>query len=266
MLTRLTEPDLRFLVETVATQRQDHDHVLELVRDKEDFLEQMLDDPKLVERLLKDEESLVRISPYMLFSVLLREVRREVEKRGYVFEPETRGRRIAVFEAPAVVELLSAPEAREYLVHLLCSFVRTNTGVMYWREHGTWHRRRFNDSNMDDMIALARMVDPDLKPRYYQRVADIALFLSGIFPDQAVRVATRTRSTLRAERTLQDYEQEGQRFYSLAAKETNEPGLQSVLQTLSTKFILARTALNSLSDSYLKSHRARYFELPAETE
>lgn len=264
MLIRLIDSDLRFLVETVATRRTDHERVIELVRDKEDFLEQMLDDPKLLDRLLNDDEALVRISPYMFFSILLREVRREFEKTGVVYEPESRGRRIPVFEAPAVLELLAKPEAREYLVELLCSFVRTNTGFVYWKERGTWHRRKFNDTDLDDMVALAGMVDAELKPRYLKRVADIALFLSGIFPDQATRVTARPKHTFASQRTLQDYEQAGQRFYALAAREISEAPLRTVLETLSEKFILARSALNSLSDRFLKHHRSRYFELPVE--
>ena len=39
--------------------------------DKEDLLEPMLDDPKLTERLFRDEEALVRVTPHMLFSALL---------------------------------------------------------------------------------------------------------------------------------------------------------------------------------------------------
>lgn len=263
MLVRLTESDLRFLVETVATRRKDHDRVIELVRDKEDFLEQMLDDARLLDRLLNDEEALVRASPYLLFSALLRQVRRELEKTGVVYEPESRGRRIPVFEAPAVVELLSKSEAREYLVELLCSFVRTNTGYVYWNERGAWHRRKFSDTDLDDMIALAGVVDAERRPRFLKRVADIALFLSGIFPDQAVRVPPRSRPALTSQRTLQDYEQAGHRFYALAARETPEAPLRPLLETLAEKFTLARSALNSLSDHFLKRHRGRYFELPA---
>ncbi len=44
----LSESDLKFVVQTVATRRQDHDRVMELVRGKEDLLEPMLEDPKLV--------------------------------------------------------------------------------------------------------------------------------------------------------------------------------------------------------------------------
>src|SRR5262249_7056644 len=163
MIVRLTDSDLRFLVETVATKRTDHGHVIGLVRDKEDLLEQMLEEPALLERLSGDVECLARASPYMLFSVLLRRVRRELQTNGLVYEPEERGRCIPVFEAPAVVELLAQCEFREYLVELLCSFVKTNTGFVYWKERGTWHRRKFNDTDLDDMIALAGMADPQLK-------------------------------------------------------------------------------------------------------
>jgi arsenate reductase-like glutaredoxin family protein len=51
----LSESDLRFLVETVATNRRDYDHIVNLVRDKEDLLETMLEHPKLTERLFRDE-------------------------------------------------------------------------------------------------------------------------------------------------------------------------------------------------------------------
>jgi hypothetical protein len=46
-MLHLTESDLRFVVETVATRRRDHDHIVDLVRNKEDLLESMLEDPKL---------------------------------------------------------------------------------------------------------------------------------------------------------------------------------------------------------------------------
>jgi hypothetical protein len=65
-MLHLSESDLRFLVETVATNRRDYDHIVSLIRDKEDLLESMLDDPKLTERLVRDEEALMCISPYML--------------------------------------------------------------------------------------------------------------------------------------------------------------------------------------------------------
>ena len=48
------------------------------------------------------------------------------------------------------------------------------------QERGTWHKRRFSDIDLDDMVELARIIDPEMRPALYKRIADIALFLSGI--------------------------------------------------------------------------------------
>jgi len=55
-MLNLSKSDLRFLVESVATSRRDYDHIVNLIRDKEDLLEPMLEDPKLLERLFHDQE------------------------------------------------------------------------------------------------------------------------------------------------------------------------------------------------------------------
>jgi hypothetical protein len=263
-MLHLSESDLRFLVETVATRRRDYDHIVSLIRDKEDLLEPMLEDAKLVERLFRDEETLVRISPHLLFAVLLRRVRCDLQKEAYVNEVEPRGKRIPVFEAPAVAEMLADKKTRDYLADMLSSFARTNSGVIYWKERGTWHKRRFSDIDMDDMIALVHIADPEMRPALYKRVADIALFLSGIFPDHAAALLSRQKIMLADKRTLKDYEQQGKRFYALAARETDQEHWRPALQALAEKFTFARRALNTLSDRYLKTQRTEYFRFPVE--
>jgi hypothetical protein len=264
-MLHLSESDLRFLVETVATNRRDYDHIANLIRDKEDLLEPMLDDPKLTERLFRDEETLVRVTPHLLFSVLLRRLRRELEKEAYVLDVDTKGKRIPVFEGPAVAEMLSDKQTLDYLVEMLSSFARTNSGIIYWRERGTWHKRRFSDIDLNDMVELARIIDPEMRPALYKRIADIALFLSGIFPEQAVHSSGSRRAMFSTKHTLEDYEQVGKRFYKVAAREMDQTQWKPVLGTLAEKFTLARLALNSLSDRYVKTLRARYFRSPAES-
>jgi hypothetical protein len=263
-MRHLNESDLRFLVETVATNRRDYDHIMNLIRDKEDLLEPMLEDPKLVERLFREEETFVRISPHLLFSVLLRRVRMDLEKESYVFEVESKGKRIPVFEAPAVAELLANKQTCDYLAEMLSSFVRTNSGVIYWKERGTWHKKRFSDIDIDDMIELARIIDPEMRPALYRRIADLTLFLSGIFPDHATRFAARRTTMLSAGRTLKDYEQQGKRFYRVAEREADQDHLRPILAMLAEQFTLARRALNTLGDRYLKTYRGRYFDTPSE--
>ncbi len=221
----------------------------------------MLDDPKLMERLFRDEEALVRVTPHMLFSVLLRRLRRELEKEAYVLDVDTKGKRIPVFEGPAVAEMLSDKQTRDYLAEMLSSFARTNSGIIYWKERGTWHKRRFSDIDLDDMVELARIIDPEMRPALYKRIADIALFLSGIFPEHAAHFAGSRKNMFSAKRTLKDYEQAGKRFYNVAARETDQTQWKPVLGTLAEKFTLARLALNSLSDRYVKTLRTRIFDL-----
>jgi hypothetical protein len=60
-MLHLTESDLRFLVETVATSRRDYDHIVNLIRDKEDLLEPMLEDPKLRGCLKSPEISTLKV-------------------------------------------------------------------------------------------------------------------------------------------------------------------------------------------------------------
>jgi hypothetical protein len=259
-----SDSDLRFLVETVATGRRDYEHIVNLVRDKADLLEPMLQDPALTRRLLAAEENLVRVTPYFLFTVLLLQVRRDLEETGYVLEVDFKGKRIPVFEAQAVTDLLRQPAIREYLAEMLASFTRTNNGVIYWRERGAWHKRRFSDLDIDDMVDLARIVDPEMRPAIYKRIADIALFLSGVFPDHLALFATRHQSRFAAKRTLKDYEQQGSRFFRVTAQETDQTHWRPALQTLAEKFTLARWALNTLSDRYLKAQREQYFRSPNE--
>lgn len=259
----LTESDLRFLVETVVTKRQDHDRVIELIRDKADILDQMLDDGKLADRLLNDVEMFARVSPRMFFTVLLRQVRRDLEHGSLVYEIGAGGQRIPIFEAGRVAELLAEPATRDYLAEMLAAFTRANKAVVFWEENGVWRQRQFNDIDMDDMIALVRVIQRDLRPAIYKRIADIALFLSGIYPDHTPLFIACPQTFYRARRTLQDYETEGRRFYELAARETDPLPVRAACWTLSGNFTLARHALNTLSDRYLKCLTARQRSFPA---
>lgn len=257
---RLSEPDLRFIVETVATKRRDYDHIMSLLRNKDDLLEPMLEDPRLAERLFNEQEVFVRASTYLFFAVLLRRVRRDLEGQAFVLEPDTCGKRIPVFEAPQAAEFLGESALREYLIEMLCSFVRTNTGVLWWKERGAWRKRKFSDLDLDDMIALCHLVEPALRPHLYKRIADLALFLAGIYPDQATRW---TRRRPAQARTVPEYERKGRQFYALAAREHELPWPASVFEGLAQKFTPARQTLNTLSDRYLKPLRERCFTQPS---
>src|SRR5258708_21959814 len=96
----------------------------------------MLQDPKLVRRLLAEEENLVRVSPYFLFTALLLQVGRDLEDASYILEVDFKGKRIPVFEAHAVTDLFAQSSTRGYLADMLASFSRTNNQIIYCRQHG----------------------------------------------------------------------------------------------------------------------------------
>jgi hypothetical protein len=132
-MLHFNDSDLRFLVETVVTERRDYDQIVNLIRGKDDLIEPMLQDPKLVRRLFEEEVGLVRVSPYFLFTVLLLEVRRDLEATAYVLEVDFKGKRIPVFEAQAVTDLLGRVAIRDYLADMLASFTRTRRSYLLER-------------------------------------------------------------------------------------------------------------------------------------
>ena len=122
-MLQLTDDDLRFVAETVEGDLRDPDDAPRRLRAREDLLEVLLEDDRLVERLLGDEHALLRVSPRFMFTVLLRRVVRDLRDRPYTLE-RSAAETVAVFDAPRVRRFIAEPAMWSYLVHLLTSFVR----------------------------------------------------------------------------------------------------------------------------------------------
>lgn len=269
---RLSDADLRFVVETVATRRQDHDRVVELVRDKPDIIDRMLEDENLFRRLTSDDEALVRVSPWLLFTVLLRHAARDLAQERFTIERVGTTERIPVFDSEQVAALLQDVMVRDYLADLLASFVRTESTTVYYRSGRHFRRRTFSDMDIDDMIVLANNVADEFRFPFYRRIGDICLFITGVFPEHVVvghgtsqPVPVAGRSWRRRGRTLADYQMEAERFYRLAAahRVARDTGLDTVMLDLANNFSLARKPLNYITDRYIRLHKARLFGEPA---
>ncbi|MEW6771425.1 MAG: hypothetical protein AB1330_08555 [Bacillota bacterium] len=260
MQLKLTPNDIDFLVRTVATRRRDYDNITEIVRDKPDLLEIMLDDPKLFQRVMNEEEAFLKISPYLLFEILLRQARRELQARTYTYEKTAINKKIPVFDGLQVGDLLASSAVRTYLAEMLASFTRTHTATVYYRAGSRFYRRRYSDMSVDDLYDLAQVVDAEYRFPLHKRIGDVCLFLTAIFPDyieQALRYpftrAPRPVLFSRKQRDLEDYIEEGRKCYRLAAEDrkVSRPELRAVLQTLAESFPLARKPLMHIADRYL---------------
>jgi len=255
----LSDHDLRFVTETVwgAERGAAPDHL----RAREGLLDVLLEDDRLVHRLLGDEQVLLRVSPRLVFSVLLRRVSRDLYDRPYTFE-RTPAETVAVFDAPHLRRFIAEPAIGSYLVEMLSSFVRTDSVTVWVRRGGRYRRRRFSTLNLDDMIDLASLVGDEEARAIFQRTADLALFTSGIFPDFLRPGRGPAPARERAvPRTVETYEEHGRRFYRLAAGQEDGPRSR-VLALLADEFPKARKSLEILSDRYLGWTRLSWFHPP----
>jgi hypothetical protein len=257
---RFSDEDLRFVAETVAAGRDDPAEAPARLRGRDDLLDVMLEDDRLVDRLLGDDQALVRVSPRLVFSVLLRRVLRDLQQRPYTVE-RAADETVAVFDATQVRRFIAEPGIWHYLVSMLTSFIRNESLTVLVRRREHFVRRRFNTASLEDMIDLAGLTGGDEVPWIFRRIGDIALFQSGIFPQSLRSVAGTARRSMRPAAvppTLESYQEQGRKFYRLAASRARDDEGR-VLGTLADEFPAARKSLELLSDRYLRWTPIRWF-------
>jgi hypothetical protein len=254
-----TDADLRF-VAAVATgdEARASARLLEAWRDRPDHLEAHLEDERVLRRLMSEQQALVTLSPRFLFSILLRRIRRDLAETPYTVERVHSDGRVVVFDAGLSYELLRAPEMLEYLVELLVSFERAET-VTVRQPPPARRARRLSTMSIDDMLVLASLAEPALRPMVFRRIGDIVLFLTGLFPDAVLRGrrvpfgATILKASPGGHVRLEDLESEGRRFYRMAAQRltTADLALARILTRLADEFTAARKPLTVLSERYV---------------
>jgi hypothetical protein len=212
----------------------------------------------------------IELSPRSLFTVLLRRIRRDLAEIPYTVERVESTGRVVVFDAGLACELLRASEMFDYLVELLVSFERSETVAVRQRPFAR-KPRRLSTLSIDDMLELANVIDPPLQAMVFRRIGDIALFTTGLFPDAVLRGSrltprlTREAMRRRSLRRLEDYEEEGRRYYRLAADRlsSSHPALSGVLTRLADEFTAARKPLNVLSERYVVWARPHWRLIPS---
>lgn len=230
----------------------------------------MLDDEKLFRRATEDDEALMRMSPWLLFSILVRTAIKQLATERFTIERVGSSGRIPIFDVDRVNSVVQNSGIRDYLVDLLVSFLRTDSTTVWYRSGKRVRRRSFSDLDIDDMIGLAGSLEDASRFPYYKRIGDICLFIVGMFPEHVLAgyipglgtqaAARRTRGR----RSLSEYEADARRFYAMAAAQSaaRAHGLEGVLEMLSENFELARKPLNLISDRYIRFQKARLFDQP----
>ena len=267
--SNLTDSDLAFVVSAAAPEASDVEHLKHMVRNDPDFRRAMVADDRVFHQIMRTEGIFLSVTPALYFEVLLRRVQKHLETAKYTVEQSGR-EAVPVFDTPEVVNFLARPQVLEYLAQMLASFVRIESYVTRVRvARGIRRRVRFSDMDVDSLVRLCTAADEPQRFRYYKRIADVCLFISGVFPSYGASSPGRVPGndgptmTRRARRTSEDYEAQGRRFYRLAERHDAAQVLElsSVLGLLAQHFASARKPLNFMAGHYLHSTKDELFGL-----
>lgn len=269
---RLTDADFEFLAHAVADRVTDRGGLKRILQEDDDFRNAFLDDEKTARVVMAEKDVFLKISPVLYFEVLLRMARKELKKASHTIE--TQGtKKIAVFDSNEVVELLSRETVLEYLADMLASFTRIESYAIAFRAgKGFWRKIRFNDLDMDSLMSFCEAGDKEHRFGFFKRIADICLFILGVFPEYVrftYRYAhsgeRRPRLMGRRRRSAEEYEEEGRKFYKLAANHAlaRTIHLSPVLWLLHTDFRAAQKPINFIAQQYLHNTRHNLFGLGA---
>jgi hypothetical protein len=267
-ILRLSDRDLDFLVETAHPEAVDKGRLKKIIREDEDFRISFISDEKIFRRLIDDEEIFLKISPVLFFEILLRRVANDLKEISFTIE-KTGTMKIPIFDTKEVADFLTRENLLDYLADMLSSFTRVESYTIFFEvRKGIWEKIRFNDLDIFSLMSLCDVVEDEYRIGFYKRIADICLFILGVFPDYAEReyrypFSGQVRPQIRGRVRIdpEDYEKEGRKFYKLAAehRSAKELELSEIFWTLHEDFKMAKKPLNFIAEHYLRYKKHKLF-------
>lgn len=284
-LEHLTDSDLAFLA-LVAGEGQATGELVGRLHAEPAYLEGLLGRPAVFAALFggAEEEALLRASPFLVFAVLVHRASGDLAQARFVEEWIGPGRRVPIFDVSGLQDFAAGSFRRLFLAELLASYTHVASGSTWVRTARGWRRRRFSELDPLRLIELAELVPDAERPAVYRRVGDLALFLTGVFPDYAGDRLLPSIARQRLQRALRRsgedpgvsrpgpddqvmpesmklLEQVGRRSYQLAWRGA-DAAAGEVLADVAEGFGQARRLLNFLTDRYLFRFRHQWFVPP----
>lgn len=265
-----SDSDLDFIVREAepGASEQTREELKRLVCEDEAFREGMVGCDRVFRKVMGDAEVFLKISARLFFEILIRRAAGELASAGHTVEREGR-HRIFVLDSDDVIELLNQYPVVYYLADVLASFSRTESYVVRMRtRRGVWRRVRFNGMDVHSMIRLCSAIDKEQRPPVFKRIADLCLFMAGVFPEYAQqdgaavgRGKASSRRIGSRNLSLEEFEQEGRRFYRLAAEHpvNKEAGWAEAHRLLEERFPAACKPLNYVAANFLQFKKGSLF-------
>ena len=267
---KFSSADFNFLADTLYDDTRKRRHFLDYIQKDLPALDQILNQEKLIQQVALQDNLFIRISPYLYFEILLRRSLGDIQRENYILENVGYlNKKIPVFDQQKVLEVLSPEMVKDYLVELLVSFIRVNNFTIYVRRgKGVYFKKTISDFDLDLLTEAAKEVEEPYRFLFLRRAGDIALFISGIFPENLFGVPEKTNYSSRSRwiphwvNRSEDLEKIGKTLYQQASESSvaREYSLDSVLQFLSDNFPFTKKPLNVMSDRYLCFHKYDIFQ------
>jgi hypothetical protein len=280
----LTDADLGLLASVTQELREpDWPTAAAWLRGHPEHLPGLIADPRVFQAVFGPGEQAPHAalaSPFLIFAVAVHRAAAELESMGHVPERSGPRGRVPLFDAPELRDFLGSPARRLFLAELLGSFTRAAGGQYRATVRGRPRARRFSELDLTRMAAqLGNVPDAD-RPGIYRRLGDVALFLTGVFPDYAVahalgpvsaagllraaQVPPREHDELTAAPAIDLFEYLGARWYRVAwTLAPARTARLAVVAEVADRFRQARRVLNHVTDRCLFPAGNPWFAPPA---
>jgi hypothetical protein len=254
-----------------------------------DGLETLLGSPELFETVFaapRAGDPLLSGTPFFVFAVAVHRAAAQLQSVSYVSEWLGLGRRAPVFDVGQLREFMAPPRHRLFLAELLASYTHVASGSVMVATRRGLRRQRFSELDPVRLAGLLEVVSREERPGILRRMGDLALFLTGVFPDYVARRGfgpIEEGRLLRAGSAAPDrsgdvpsaneaaalgdrgavglLEQLGRRWYRAAFELLPSPVAENVrvLGELPEHFDHARRILGFVTEELLFPHRDRWF-------
>lgn len=283
VLEQLGERDVRFIVSSLVADPDGQERVARLARTEPLALAAMLADTRVAARIITEADISQRISPYLLFAVLLRQLRRDLERDDVGPVAPAPWEQVPTPDRAALVAMVNNPEILHYLAEMLASFVRVEKAeqapVPLNVEFSFVNAWNTNQLDVASLIRRGAESPHAQRLAVFRRIGDVALLMTGVFPDSMGQLGRigwtekvhanlrgvgeghgRGRRRRRILAPAVEVEEIGRRYYRMAARHPNAGwlGWDVLLNHLAEKFSSVRTILNILSFLYLHNLRCNW--------
>jgi len=285
-LQHLSDQDLALLASAAGWPEPAGDHRRALGA-RPGRLAELLARPQLFEEVFVRRPPggpLVSVSPFLAFAVAVERAAVDLEGRTHVSEWLGPRMRAPVFGVAELQEFLSSRWRRFFLAELLASYTRVASGPVFVPTRRGWRRQRFSELDPVRMAGLLEVTSEAEHPGIYRRLGDLALFLTGVFPDSTARRGFGPIEEARLRRAAGDggeqlpgptaeamppmgqgpvmlLEELGRRWYRRAWRliPAPQPATAAVLGEMPERFGQARRVLNFVTEQYLFGQRQEWF-------